>query len=129
MHPTTSSADVDPRPNYPSNCKKEFDNAQGFLHQREQACAQELLIDNTANNLANVNTTGFKRSHLEFADLIYDVSKQPGAPMSNGQAAPIGLQIGNGVAARGDDHVFTKVCQRIPGRKRTWPLWVRDSLK
>jgi len=70
--------------------------------------AQELLIDNTANNLANVNTTGFKRSHMEFADLIYDVSKSPGAPTSQGQTAPIGLQIGNGVRAVGTTNVFTQ---------------------
>jgi flagellar basal-body rod protein FlgG len=70
--------------------------------------AQELLIDNTANNLANVNTTGFKRSHLEFADLIYDVSREPGAQTSNGQSSPIGLQIGNGVRAMGTTNVFTQ---------------------
>ena len=70
--------------------------------------AQETLIDNTANNLANVNTTGFKRSHVEFADLMYDVSKQPGAPTSDGQASPIGLQIGNGVRAVGTTNVFTQ---------------------
>lgn len=70
--------------------------------------AQEMLIDNTANNLANVNTTGFKRSHVEFSDLIYDVSKQPGAPTSDGQVAPIGIQIGNGVRAVGTTNVFTQ---------------------
>ncbi len=70
--------------------------------------AQELLIDNTANNLANVNTTGFKRSHIEFADLIYDVSSQPGAPTSEGQTSPIGTQIGNGVRAVGTTSVFTQ---------------------
>ena len=70
--------------------------------------AQELLIDNTANNLANVNTTGFKRSHMEFADLIYDVTKLPGAPTSDGQTAPIGLQIGNGVRPVGTTNVFTQ---------------------
>lgn len=70
--------------------------------------AQELLIDNTANNLANVNTTGFKRSHMEFADLIYDVSKLPGAPTSEGQTSPIGLQIGNGVRPVGTTNVFTQ---------------------
>jgi flagellar basal-body rod protein FlgG len=70
--------------------------------------AQELLIDNTANNLANVNTTGFKRSHVEFADLIYDISKQPGAPTSEGQTSPIGLQIGNGVRPVGTTNVFTQ---------------------
>ena len=70
--------------------------------------AQEMLIDNTANNLANVNTTGFKRSHLEFADLIYDITKLPGAPTANGQTAPIGLQIGNGVRPVGTTNVFTQ---------------------
>ena len=70
--------------------------------------AQELLIDNTANNLANVNTTGFKRSHLEFADLIYDATKLPGAPSANGQTSPIGLQIGSGVRPVGTTNVFTQ---------------------
>ena len=70
--------------------------------------AQELLIDNTANNLANVNTTGFKRSHIEFADLIYDITKLPGTPGANGQNSPIGLQIGNGVRAVGTTNVFTQ---------------------
>lgn len=70
--------------------------------------AQELLIDNTANNLANVNTTGFKRSHMEFADLLYDVSSVPGAPIANGQNTPIGVQIGNGVRPVGTTNVFTQ---------------------
>ena len=70
--------------------------------------AQEQLIDNTANNLANLNTTGFKRSHMEFADLIYDVSRNPGAATAAGQTAPIGLQIGNGVKATGTTSIFTQ---------------------
>ena len=44
--------------------------------------AQERLIDNTANNLANVNTTGFKKKHINFADLIYDTTAAPGAVRS-----------------------------------------------
>lgn len=40
--------------------------------------AQEMLIDNTANNLANVNTTGFKRSRMDFADLVYTTYRAPG---------------------------------------------------
>ena len=70
--------------------------------------AQERLIDNTANNLANVNTTAFKRSHMEFADLIYDVSRLPGAPTSQDQTAPIGMQVGNGVRPVGTTVVFTQ---------------------
>ena len=70
--------------------------------------AQELLIDNTANNLANVNTAGFKKSHIEFADLIYDVSKMPGVQTTEGQTSPIGLQIGSGVRAVGTTTVFSQ---------------------
>jgi flagellar basal-body rod protein FlgG len=69
--------------------------------------AQELMIDNTANNLANVNTNGFKRSHLDFADLLYTTLKQPGTDAASGQAVPAGLQIGSGVRATGTTKVFT----------------------
>ena len=41
--------------------------------------AQQLVLDNTANNLANLNTTGFKRSTVEFQDLLYSTLRQPGA--------------------------------------------------
>ncbi|MFK7737087.1 MAG: flagellar basal-body rod protein FlgG [Pirellulaceae bacterium] len=70
--------------------------------------AQELLIDNTANNLANVNTTGFKKKHINFADLIYETTTPPGAATANGQVRPIGLQIGSGVRPVGTTSVFTQ---------------------
>jgi flagellar basal-body rod protein FlgG, Gram-negative bacteria len=69
--------------------------------------AQELMIDNTANNLANVNTTGFKRSHVAFADLLYSNVKQPGANISASQQVPVGLQVGSGVRPVGTTKVFT----------------------
>ena len=59
--------------------------------------AQEMLIDNTANNLANVNTTAFKRSRMDFADLYYSNQRAPGSSVSTAQVSPTGLQIGNGV--------------------------------
>jgi flagellar basal-body rod protein FlgG len=59
--------------------------------------AQEMMIDNTANNLANVNTPGFKRSRIDFADMIYTNHRMPGTSVGNGQVSPTGLQIGNGV--------------------------------
>lgn len=59
--------------------------------------AQEMMIDNTANNLANVNTPGFKRSRVDFADMIYTNQRTPGTSVGNGQVSPTGLQIGNGV--------------------------------
>ncbi len=70
--------------------------------------AQELLIDNTANNLANVNTTGFKKKHINFADLIYETKNPPGADSTDGLITPIGLQIGSGVRAVGTTGIFTQ---------------------
>ncbi|APZ90937.1 flagellar basal-body rod protein FlgG [Fuerstiella marisgermanici] len=70
--------------------------------------AQELMIDNTANNLANVNTTGFRKSHLDFADLVYNTMRQPGTAVTNQQVSPTGLQIGNGVRAVSTTKHFTQ---------------------
>ncbi len=69
--------------------------------------AQEMMIDNTANNLANVNTPGFKRSHLDFADLVYTTYRAPGTAVANGQVSPTGLQIGNGVRVVATNKHFT----------------------
>lgn len=69
--------------------------------------AQETLIDVTANNLANVNTNGFKRSQVDFADLIYSTPKQPGAQIGDGQNAPVGIEIGSGVRPVGTTKLFT----------------------
>ena len=65
--------------------------------------AQELLIDNTANNLANVNTTGFRRSRIDFADLVYNTIRAPGGQETT---SPTGLQIGNGVRVVGTTKHF-----------------------
>jgi flagellar basal-body rod protein FlgG len=69
--------------------------------------AQQLVLDNTANNLANVNTTAFKRSQVEFQDLLYATLRQPGAESANGLQIPNGLQLGNGVKVVGNTKLFT----------------------
>lgn len=69
--------------------------------------AQEILLDVTANNLANVNTNGFKRSHVDFADLLYSTLRQAGAEEAVGQPSPIGLQIGSGSRAVGTTKLFS----------------------
>ena len=66
-----------------------------------------MLIDVTANNLANVNTNGFKRSQLDFADLLYSTIREAGAELGDGQTSPIGLQIGSGVRPTGTTKLFT----------------------
>jgi flagellar basal-body rod protein FlgG len=58
--------------------------------------AQQTNIDNIAHNLANVNTSGFKKSRVEFQDLVYQQVKQAGSPTSTAGEAPIGLEIGLG---------------------------------
>jgi flagellar basal-body rod protein FlgG len=59
--------------------------------------AEQLKMDTIANNLANVNTTGFKRTRAEFQDLLSEtiVQAQPAGPQGGGQPGP--LQVGLGV--------------------------------
>jgi flagellar basal-body rod protein FlgG len=61
--------------------------------------AQQANIDNVAHNLANANTAGFKKSRVEFEDLVYDQTRVPGTPTSTTAEAPIGLETGLGVRA------------------------------
>jgi len=61
--------------------------------------AQQTNIDNVAHNLANVNTTGFKKSRVEFEDLVYQEMRAAGASASASTEAPIGLEVGLGTRA------------------------------
>jgi flagellar basal-body rod protein FlgG len=58
--------------------------------------AQQMHIDVTANNMANVNTTGFKRSRAEFQDLLYQTIRAPGGTTGQGTQLPTGIQVGQG---------------------------------
>lgn len=59
--------------------------------------AMQTNIAVVSNNLANVNTNGFKKSRAIFEDLLYQTLRQPGAPTAQANALPSGLQIGTGV--------------------------------
>ena len=59
--------------------------------------AQQTNLGVTSNNLANVNTTGFKRDRAVFADLIYQTIRQPGAQNAQDAQLPTGLMLGTGV--------------------------------
>jgi flagellar basal-body rod protein FlgG len=61
--------------------------------------AQQANIDNVANNLANVNTVGFKKSRVDFEDLVYQQIKAPGTPTSQEANAAVGLESGLGTRA------------------------------
>ncbi|MBD4398854.1 flagellar hook-basal body complex protein, partial [Xanthomonas citri pv. citri] len=56
--------------------------------------AQQSQLDVISNNLANVNTTGFKRSRAVFEDLLYQNVREPGAQSSQQTTLPSGMQIG-----------------------------------
>lgn len=60
--------------------------------------AQQLNVEVISNNIANMNTTGFKRQRADFQDLIYQTLERPGAASSAaGNTTPVGVQIGLGV--------------------------------
>lgn len=68
--------------------------------------AQQMMIDVIANNLANINTTGFKRSQIDFQDLLYVKMRESGAEVSAGMKSPSGMEIGSGVRAVSTVKVF-----------------------
>lgn len=68
---------------------------------------QTTAIDNTSNNIANVNTNGFKKGQADFQDLIYVTQRVPGSDASQGLQVPTGLQIGSGARLAGITKVFT----------------------
>jgi flagellar basal-body rod protein FlgG len=70
--------------------------------------AQETNIDVISNNLANVNTTGFKKSRADFQDLMYQYVMEPGAPTSQTTINPTGIQVGLGVKTAGVQKLFTQ---------------------
>src|ERR1700723_1207292 len=62
--------------------------------------AQQLNVEVISNNIANMNTVGFKRKSAVFEDLLYQTQEQPGAQSSDqGNVVPTGIQIGVGVKA------------------------------
>lgn len=70
--------------------------------------AQQTQMDVISNNLANVSTSGFKRSRAVFEDLLYQTLRQPGAQSSQQTQLPSGLQLGTGVRPVATERVFTQ---------------------
>jgi flagellar basal-body rod protein FlgG len=70
--------------------------------------AQKLNVDNITNNLANVNTTGFKRAKLEFQDILYEVMRMAGATTVQGIEVPVELQIGYGTRPVATQRIYSQ---------------------
>ena len=70
--------------------------------------AQQLNLNTIANNLANANTTGFKRSKIEFQDLLYQKPRAVGAEAGGGNVVPTGTEVGSGSRVVSTAKVFTQ---------------------
>jgi flagellar basal-body rod protein FlgG len=70
--------------------------------------AQELNIDVISNNLANVNTSGFKKSRAEFQDLLYESLRPAGAASSADTTIPTGVQLGHGARPSAVQKMFSQ---------------------
>jgi len=79
--------------------------------------AQQVMVDTIANNIANVNTAGFKRTQATFEDLLYVTLRAPGLQKNaGGQASPIGVQIGSGARLSGTTKIFTPGVLEVTNR-------------
>jgi len=70
--------------------------------------AQTLNIDVISNNLANVSTSGFKKSRADFQDLLYQTLRAPGVSSSADTQVPTGIQVGHGVRPDATQKMFTQ---------------------
>jgi flagellar basal-body rod protein FlgG len=68
--------------------------------------SQMLQIDNISNNLANVNTTGFKRERIEFKSLLYETMRRADLDPANMTGRPVNLQVGHGVRPAAVSRIF-----------------------
>lgn len=69
--------------------------------------SQQTNLDVISNNLANVNTTGFKKNKAEFQDLLYQTARPAGADAGGGNQIPTGVQIGHGSRLVSTSKIFT----------------------
>ena len=69
---------------------------------------QQANIDTISNNLANVNTAGYKKMRADFEDLIYQTVKTAGTPATEDTVVPVGVQMGHGVKLADTQRVFAQ---------------------
>ena len=77
--------------------------------------AQQFQVDTIANNIANVNTSGFKKSRLSFRSLLYQTYREPGLPLANNQNDVTGLQIGSGTEVSGSRKIMLQGVLELTG--------------
>ena len=70
--------------------------------------AQQMMLNTISNNLANANTTGFKRGKIEFQDMLYQSQREAGSATGSGSSLPTSVEVGNGTRVVSTARVFTQ---------------------
>ena len=70
--------------------------------------AQQMNLNTIANNLANVNTTGFKKNKIEFQDMLYQKKRAVGAEEGAGNLVPAGVEVGNGARVASTAKIYSQ---------------------
>jgi flagellar basal-body rod protein FlgG len=78
---------------------------------------QQFSIDTIANNLANVNTPGFKRARADFEDLLYHTIRLAGTPSTSASETPTGIQVGHGTQPGATQKMYTMGKLQTTGNK------------
>ena len=78
---------------------------------------QQFNIDTISNNLANVNTTGFKKGRVDFEDLLYQKQRLAGTPSSLDTQVPTGIQVGHGVKVAATQKMYSQGSLQSTGNK------------
>jgi flagellar basal-body rod protein FlgG len=77
--------------------------------------AQQTNLDVVSNNLANANTAGFKKIRADFEDLLYQIDREPGAPVEPDSMVPTGIQVGLGTRVVGTNRIMTAGNLQVTG--------------
>ncbi len=77
--------------------------------------AQQMFVDTIANNLANINTTGFKKARARFEDLLYQTTRPAGLPTGAGTGTPMATQVGHGARIVGTEKLFSQGDTEVTG--------------
>ena len=84
--------------------------------------AQQTNLDVVAHNLANVNTTGYKKRRADFQDLLYQIWRQPGAPVDPASTIPTGVQVGLGTRVIGTPSFMTQGYMQVTDNPLDWVI-------
>ncbi len=84
--------------------------------------AQQIEQDVVANNLANVNTVGFKKSRADFMDLMYQIYSKSGSETTQGNQLPVGLEVGMGVKPMSTQKLFLQGDYQQTGNSFDWAI-------